>query len=193
MTNLIQLAETQKQRAFEVIETSGVVRAWENIGAQIHLVGSLKIGVLAKHRDIDFHIYTADLDVGQSFDVMTAICCHPQIKRCEFNNLAETEECCFEWHAWFEDCLNKLWQIDMIQMKQGSKYDGYFEKIADEIKAQMTDEMRQTILKLKFETPDELKIGGIEYYKAVIQNNITELDQFLEWRKRQKFDGIIEW
>ena len=57
----------------------------------------------------------------------------------------------------------------------------------------MSEEMRQTIIRLKFETPDNFKIAGIEYYKAVIQDGITNFDDFLKWRKSHNFEGIIKW
>lgn len=97
------------------------------------------------------------------------------------------------WHLSYNDDQNKLWQIDMIQIRRGSKYDGYFENVARQITDAMTAPQRETILKLKFETPDNLKISGIEYYKAVIQNDISDIDTFLNWRQKQNFAGIIEW
>lgn len=179
--------------ALAVIRKSGIIPAWKNIGAEINLVGSLKIGTLGKHPDIDFHTYTPELDIRQSFAVMAQIAQNPQARRIEFVNLADTEECCFEWHIWFDDNNGTLWQIDIIQIKRGTKYDGYFEKQAEEIKAAMSEEMRQTIIRLKFETPDNFKIAGIEYYKAVIQDGITNFDDFMKWRKSHNFEGIIKW
>lgn len=195
MTNMdyTALAERQKKQAFEIIEKLKITDIWQQAGARINLVGSLKIGVLAKHRDIDFHIYTNMLDIEQSFAAMARICTNPAVKKCEFTNLAQTEEACFEWHIWVEDRDKNLWQIDMIQILSGSQYDGYFESVAADIAAAMTEENRKTILKLKFETPDNLKIGGIEYYKAVIQDGITTFDDFIKWRAKQNFNGIIEW
>ena len=188
-------AEAQKNEthALAVIRKSGIIPAWKNIGAEINLVGSLKIGTLGKHPDIDFHTYTPELDIRQSFAVMAQIAQNPQARRIEFVNLADTEECCFEWHIWFDDNNGTLWQIDIIQIKRGTKYDGYFEKQAEEIKAAMSEEMRQTIIRLKFETPDNFKIAGIEYYKAVIQDGITNFDDFMKWRKSHNFEGIIKW
>lgn len=57
----------------------------------------------------------------------------------------------------------------------------------------MTADMKQTILKLKFDTPDYLKISGMEYYKAVIQDGITNFEDFLAWHAEHPFNGIIEW
>lgn len=179
--------------AQKIISDSRIIPLWQSVGARINLVGSLRIGVLAKHLDIDFHVYTPELDVSQSFIVISQIAQNPAVKKIEFINLAQTDECCFEWHIWYEDDDRNLWQIDIIQIKSCSFYDGYFERVADTIKDAMTADMKQTILKLKFETPDNLKIAGIEYYKAVIQDGITNFDDFLKWRSEHHFEGIIEW
>ncbi len=186
-------AERQMRQARKIIKEGRFIETWQNSGAVINLVGSLAIGVLAKHLDIDFHIYTNELNLQQSFDIIGQICDNQRILKCEFSNLAATEEQCLEWHLSYNDDQNKLWQIDMIQIRRGSKYDGYFENVARQITDAMTAPQRETILKLKFETPDNLKISGIEYYKAVIQNDISDIDTFLNWRQKQNFAGIIEW
>ena len=55
--------------------------------------------------------------------------------------------------------------MDMIHIREGSRYDGYFEKVAQRISEIMTDEIRETILRLKYETPETEKIIGVEYYR----------------------------
>ncbi len=189
----IQLSQKQTEKARMVISSLNLIEIWEKAGATINPVGSFRIGVLAKHRDIDFHIYTDSLDIGRSFAIIAELCRHKGIKKCTFANLAETDECCFEWHLYYEDDEAQTWQIDLIQIKKGSFYDGYFEKTAEKIIAAMTEEQRKTILRLKFETPDELKINGIEYYKAVIQDGVQTSEDLLRWRQTYRFDGIIEW
>ena len=193
MTDYLQQSAAAEKQAREIIAASNIINIWEVAGARVNIVGSLKIGVLAKHRDIDFHIYTPELDIDRSFKIMAAICRPPQIKQCTFINLADTEERCFEWHLQWQTAGNPCWQLDLIQIEAGSLYDGYFEKTADKIKQAMTEEMRQTILELKFATPDDMKIGGIEYYKAVIQDGIRDFESFLRWRQKQNFSGIIPW
>lgn len=175
----IQLSQKQTEKARMVISSLNLIEIWEKAGATINPVGSFRIGVLAKHRDIDFHIYTDSLDIGRSFAIIAELCRHKGIKKCTFANLAETDECCFEWHLYYEDDEAQTWQIDLIQIKKGSFYDGYFEKTAEKIIAAMTEEQRKTILRLKFETPDELKISGIEYYKAVIQDGVQTPEDLL--------------
>lgn len=41
-------------------------------------------------------------------------------RRIEYGNLLDTNEECLEWHAWYADADDQLWQIDMIHMPKGS-------------------------------------------------------------------------
>ncbi len=52
-------------------------------------------------------------------------------------NLLYTVEACVRV-AWYQDMVGELWQIDMIHIRKGSRYDGYFEKVAERISAVMT-------------------------------------------------------
>lgn len=92
------LAAYNQKLAREVIAKSGVIAAWESIGATVNLVGSLSTGLLMTHHDIDFHIYTATLDLSQSFTAISQICRRSSATRLEYSNLAETQESCLEWH-----------------------------------------------------------------------------------------------
>ena len=65
-----ELARQNQQSAWKVLEDTCIIEAWERIGATVRLVGSLRTGLLAKSRDIDIHIYTDRLDVGESFSVI---------------------------------------------------------------------------------------------------------------------------
>ena len=192
MNNIEIIAQNNFEKALLLIEKSGVRQAWESIGATVHQVGSMAMGLLMKHRDIDFHIYTDTLDAGKSFEVIRRICSDPAVRRMEYRNLADTEENCLEWHIWFM-ADDEEWQIDMIQILKGSRFDGYFEHVAQRIKAVLTPETRRTILELKYQTPDNEYIMGIEYYQAVLANGIRSYPEFMEWRKTHPANGIISW
>ena len=193
MKQIEEIATENQQKAWEIIRDTNVMGIWQDAGATINLVGSLKTGLLVKHRDIDFHIYTECLDIADSFSVMTKLAQHPRIKRIEYGNLIDTDEKCIEWHAWYEDECKNLWQLDMIHIEKGSTYDGYFEKVAERISALLTEDPRQAILRLKYETPETEKIMGILYYKAVIQGGVRTYTEFAEWIKSNPTDGVIEW
>lgn len=191
--NILELAKRNQQKAWEIIEDTRVVRIWEGIGAKVNLVGSLRTGLLMKHRDIDFHIYTSPLDLSASFRAMAELAENTSVKKIEYTNLLHTAEACIEWHAWYQDMEGELWQMDMIHIQEGSRYDGYFERVAERISAVLTDEMRLAILKLKYETPDTEKIMGVEYYQAVIQDGVRSYPEFEEWRRLHPAVGVVEW
>ena len=124
---------------------------------------------------------------------MSRLAALPSIRKIEYGNLLATEERCLEWHAWYEADNGEVWQLDMIHIERGSRYDGYFERQARRIAAALTDETRNTILRLKWETPEEEKIAGIEYYQAVIRDGVRDYDSFMKWRKEHPLTGVVEW
>ena len=191
--DILELAKRNQQKAWEIIEDTRIVRIWEGIGAKVNLVGSLRTGLLMKHRDIDFHIYTSPLDLSASFRAMAELAENMSVKKIEYTNLLHTAEACIEWHAWYQDMEGELWQMDMIHIQEGSRYDGYFERVAERISAVLTDEMRLAILNLKYETPDTEKIMGVEYYQAVIQDGVRSYPEFEEWRRLHPAVGVVEW
>ena len=189
----LKIAKENQQKAKKIVAESGVEEIWQKYGAKVNLVGSLAMGLLMKHKDIDFHIYTDDMDVAKSFSAVAEFAQSPKVKKIEFANLLDTEDACLEWHAWYEYSAKDVWQIDMIHIRKASKYDGYFEKVAECIKNMMTEEQKKIILRLKYATPDEIKIPGIQYYKAVIKHHIHNYADFEKWCIYNPLSGIEVW
>lgn len=195
MDDITRVSEATARRAREIVEELGIVAIWKAIGADINLVGSLKTGLMMKHRDVDFHIYSSPLDIAASFSAMAKLAANPAIVRIEYGNLMDTEEQCLEWHAWYRDQERngELWQIDMIHILRGSKYDGHMEAVAERIMKVLTPELKQTILRLKYDTPDEVKIPGIEYYVAAIRDGVTDYAALENWRRLHAGGGVVDW
>ena len=193
MENLLNIAAKNMEQARQIIRDTHIISIWESVGAEINLVGSLKMGLMMKHKDIDFHIYTPTLTPSVSFAAIAKLAEHPAIKQIEYINSIDTDEHCIEWHASYLAPDNTPWQIDMIHILKGSRYDGYFERVAERIATVLTPETRNTILQLKYETPDTEKIMGIEYYQAVIQDGIRTYADFMKWREDHPTNRIIEW
>ena len=195
INKIIEIANNNQKKAFNIIEELDIENAFKNIGARINLVGSLKMGLLMKNKDIDFHVYTPELNIEKSFLAVSKISSNIKIEKVTYNNLIDTDEHCIEWHLFYKENdkdYNEIWQIDIIHILEGSYYDGYFEKVAYDIMNMLTEEKRNIILQLKYKTPDDIKIMGIEYYKAVLQYNVTNFEDFIKWRDEQLFNGIIE-
>lgn len=53
MTDYLQQSAAAEKLAREIIAASNIINIWEAAGARVNIVGSLKIGVLAKHRDFE--------------------------------------------------------------------------------------------------------------------------------------------
>ena len=186
-------AAGNQRAAWHLLRTSGVLQAWESIGAEIHLVGSLRTGLLAKHRDIDLHVYTRELNPAESFRAMGRFAENPAVTQMTYRNLAGTPEECLEWHADYRAEDGALWTLDMIQIRKGSRYDGVFEKIAERIEAVLTPETRRTILHLKYAADETEHVMGIEYCRAVLEGGVSTPEEFRAWRRAHPVEGILEW
>ena len=181
---LLRASWELRMKAGEVLRKSGVLEAWESIGGSICSVGSFRSDLMAKHRDIDLHIYTDTLDVPQVLKALTPVLGSPQTRGLDYRNGADTDEACLEWHLLLEDDSGKEWKIDMIQILAGSRYDGVIEAETEEVIDALTPELRKRIIALKNGCPPDLDICGIEYCRAVIGGRVSSWPQFLEWRKR---------
>lgn len=190
---LIEIAQTNQHRAHEIIQELNLIPLWASINVEAHLVGSLRMGLLMKHLDIDLHLYSDPVSLADDFRIIARLAQNHRIKQIEYANLLDTEEACLEWHLHYEDPLNQMWQIDMIHILKGSRYDSYFEQMADRIVAALTDETRHTILQLKYETPESEKIMGIEYYQAVLRDGVKNYAEFETWRRQHPVTGIVTW
>ncbi len=191
---ILALAAANQRRAHEILRELELREAWQAIGARAEVVGSLRTGLLMKHLDIDLHIYSpAPLRPADSFAAAARVAEKPGIRRMEYGNLLDAEDCCLEWHAQYEDRDGRRWQIDLIHMAENSPWAGYFERVADRIAAVLTPETRETILRLKYETPDGAKISGIAYYKAVLADGVRSHAEFTAWLQEHPVEGIVTW
>jgi len=191
--DILELAKRNQSKALQVVEELKIQEAWASIGATANLVGSLKTGLLMKNRDIDFHVYSDDFKVEESFSAITKMAQNPRVKHIDYKNLLDTDEKCLEWHLWYEDSDKNLWQIDMIHILKGSFYDGYFENVAEKISEVLTPELKLAILTIKNDTPENIKIPGIQVYQAVIQGGVRNYEEFELWNKENPMTEINMW
>lgn len=192
-SEILDLSGSNQRRAWDIIRRLDIMKIWADAGAEAHVVGSLAMGLMMTHRDIDIHVYSSPLTVEGSFAAMAKLAVNAAIKKIECRNLLDTDEACIEWHAWYDDGDGGPWQIDIIHILKGSRYDGFFERMAERIKAALTDETRLAILRLKAETPEDVHIMGVEYYQAVLRGGVRTLADFIRWRQEHPVTGIVEW
>lgn len=190
---IVELSLQNQERAHELLRKTHIMEILSEAGTDAHIVGSLAMGLLINHLDIDIHVYSTDVTLQDSFAIMAKIAENESVIKIECRNLLHIEEACIEWHVWVKDDEDKTWQIDIIHILRGSRYDGFFERMAERINDVLTTETRTTILRLKYETPGNEHVMGVEYYQAVLRDGIRTLSQFNKWRELHKPNGIIEW
>lgn len=191
--NYIEQSEIATIRAYEVLKDSGIVEIWEKAGAEVRLVGSLKMGLLAKHRDIDLHVYSSGITESKSFAIASRMAENPKVISINCINGLYTDEKCVSWHLQYKIEENEVWQIDIIHIEKGSNYDGYFEEMAEKILSKLTPEIKETILTLKYETPEDEIIHGVEYYESVIADGIRTLPDLRDWLKNRRSKPFYYW
>lgn len=175
------VARRNQLRAMEILEELDLLEFWRGNGCKANLIGSLSMGLLVKHLDIDLHVYSSGVTEEGSFRIVSALAKNPRIREIRCINGLHTDEHCIAWHLTYADRDERLWQIDIIHIESGTQYDGYFETMADRIKKILTEDQRDAILRLKYETPDGEEIHGVEYYQAVIEDGVRSLSELLSW------------
>ena len=191
--NILKLAEQNRQAAWKILNDTRIIQSWERIGATVNLVGSLKSGLLMKTKDIDMHIYTDKVNVPDSFSVMQELAERLYLKEIQYKNLMDTEEECLEWHVLYNDRDGNRWKFDMIHIRKGSKYDGAVERVTDAIIKQLTPEIQQTILQIKYDVPDDIIIPGIEIYHAVFTGHVRSYEELERWRMANPLTNSLDW
>ena len=190
-----QISAQFQDKAKQILKESKFIENLERNGLKVNLIGSLRMGLMVNHRDIDLHIYSQDITIESSFQVISKLAANPNVREALFINGLNTDEHCVEWHLKYRDDENKIWQIDIIHIEEGSRYDGYFEKMADRISEIMTTSQKDTILKLKYlsSLDNEMQIHGVEIYEAVIDKGIEDFEELKEWVKKRRMKDSYFW
>lgn len=192
-TELFDLSKKNRQAAMKVVADSRIVEIWEGVGATVHMVGSVKSGLIMKNRDVDFHVYSGDPMTDKSFAAIAVLEKNPAVQDILFKNLLDTEEECLEWHIGYQDSDGKLWKIDVIHIRKGSAYDGVIEKTTDAIIGKLTPETREAILRIKYDMPKGMKTMGIEIYYAVLASGVRNFEEFARWKNANPDPNLLGW
>jgi len=81
----------------------------------------------------------------------------------------------------------------MIQIRRGSKYDGTVEKVTDAIIKQLTPNIRQIILQIKYDIPDGVMIPSVEIYHAVFTGGVKNYEELEQWRRTNPLTNSLDW
>lgn len=188
----MELASQNQEKARSVLQASGIGEIWKRNGCRVNLIGSLRMGLLASHRDIDLHVYSEGITEEVSFAIASQVAKLPGVTEMKCINGLYTDEHCIAWHIFYK-YDEEIWQFDIIHIEEGTEYDGYFERMADRILEVMTPEQKETILRLKFETPSDRDYHGVEYYESVIADGIESMTDFEGWVVEHRKKPLYYW
>lgn len=186
-------AADMQQTASRIYMESEIPLVWEKAGCRVNLVGSLRMGLLATHRDIDLHVYSTNITEQSSFAIASQMSALPGVKEITCINGLHTDEHCMAWHVKYMSENGEEWKFDIIHIEEGTEYDGYFERMADRIQEVMTPHQHDLILRLKFETPEGETIHGVEYYEAVIADGVSSLTELRDWVAKHRKKTTDYW
>ena len=175
------LAAAKQREALKVYAESGIPEIWETAGCMVNIIGSLKMGLLITHNDIDLHVYSKNITEESTFRIASGMSALPGVVDMTCINGLHTDEHCMAWHVKYRADDGEIWKFDIIHIEEGSQYDGFFENMAKRISETLTERQRETILRLKFETPQNEEIHGVEYYEGVIADNVNTIDELRKW------------
>lgn len=191
--DLFKISRKNSERAFEVMKELQLIETWKKFGITANLIGSVSMGLIMKNKDIDFHIYSDNFSIADSFGAMAEFAKIKGVQTIAYGNLLDTEEACLEWHMTYLDNKNELWKIDVIHILKGSFYEGKMENVSKRINEILTPELKLAILSIKNDMPSNENVMGIEIYMAVIRDKVRNYSEFAEWRKTQNNEQIINW
>ncbi len=192
--NLInELAAANQERAREVLKESGIADCWTKAGCRVNVIGSLRMRLLVTHRDIDLHVYSEGITTESSFSIMAEIARNPRVTEIRCINGLYTDEHCIAWHIFYKAENGETWKFDIIHIEADTEYDGYFERMADRITEVMTPSQRDTILRLKYEAPEDKDYHGVEFYEAVIADGVSTLAEFEKWLEDHRKKDPYYW
>ncbi|MBD5185804.1 MAG: phosphoglycerate mutase family protein [Bacteroidales bacterium] len=187
------IAEAKQKAANHVLETSGIRDVWQQAGCRVNIVGSLRMNLLVTHNDIDLHVYSRGITEESTFAIAAKMSAISGVVDITSINGLHTDEHCMAWHVHYKANDGTVWKFDIIHIEEGTEYDGFFERMADRITEVATPEQKETIMRLKFETPESEVIHGVEYYEAVIADGITNLDQLRRWISNHRAAAPYYW
>jgi len=176
---LLRQAEGLQAEALEVIEILGLRTRWEAVGETI-MVGSARFGLMMSP-NIDYEIYVDAPDARVGFGAISDIAAHPNVSKVEYHNFMNTSDPGLYWHLFYDAANGRQWDIDMWLVPNSHPNAGMADALASAMSETLTEPDRLRILEIKNNLPPDASARGVDIYKAVIQDGVTDVQGFLGW------------
>jgi len=185
---LINEAKKLQQEAKRILQELGLMEILRGI-SEPKIVGSVASGLMIV-KDIDVHAYVKEYDLPKILNLMPRLALLPTIQKVQFSNFRELrrdykKDKAHLPHAYYIG-------LRSVQSSGEWKVDIWFAKKDDIQEYQglgqgLTDEQRQTILKLKklWYVGGGYRDGamGINFYNAVLKHQVKTAQEFRRYLK----------
>ncbi|TFD94335.1 hypothetical protein [Jeotgalibacillus sp. R-1-5s-1] len=185
MNELISRATQRQRKAREVLHALNLEALWGEIG-EVHLVGANAYNLMVDH-DIDMEVFCEAPCPESVFKVLTSLSSIEGVKQIKFSNHLDLA---------FNGLYSRLtysnpkdgdtsWNVDMW-LFPNDHVGPLSRDLVEPMNNILTSASRQTILDLKESLLEQgLSYPSIFIYKAVLSEEIKNVEQFLRWIEDQ--------
>ena len=191
MNDILARAEERTRRAVGVIEELALLDRWAECGTP-SLVGAARLGLVVK-LDIDLNIYCEHPSIEQGFRVVSGIAPLRGVRRIRYSNCLETVDQGLYWQIQYMDRLGATWTIDNWLVSHDHPHRWLVEGLVERLPKLLTDEHRESILRIKESREADAGTQGIDIYQAVVGAGIRSPEQFAEWQQARCRPEISAW
>ena len=191
MDDILQRAEDRRRRAWDVIETLGLLERWSRVGSPV-IVGAVRHGLVVT-LDIDMEIYSDDPRIEHGFEIMSELAVLPGVWKIRYSNELAGPDQGLYWQIRYRDRLGDVWKVDSWLVALDHPDAHWAEEFADAMQKVLTDRTRRAILEMKETLLGEPGIRGIDIYRAVLEGGVRRPHEFTQWLVEHRPSGITYW
>lgn len=173
----------KQEKAYNILERYQLINKLEKIG-KTFVIGSLKMGLMVSN-DIDIDVDNASMSIEQLYEFTRYVLkeFYPtwyEAKE-EINDAGERV-----WFHGFEAIIDgELWNFDIwfLNRETVKKAERYCEQIIEQVSANKEAKERIILLKKQLIERDLYsfdKFTSMDVYKAVLENDVSDIESFLE-------------
>ena len=192
MTDVSERAADKKRVAETILADLDLVPKWERFGRAV-LVGAFAYDLLVVP-DIDMEIYCPDLKIEHGFQVLSECALNHRVTKARFSNELAGRDKALYWQLRYKLEDGTEWKIDMWSAPED--YDlPRGEHLVKPMRASLTSETRQAILKLKElrSLDSNLSCPSVDLYRAVLDDGVRTIDDLHIWLKTHQTGNLTDW
>ena len=189
----IKKQDQLKKKATKILKDLKIIELLSKFG-KVHIIGSYAYDLMT-WEDIDTHIAVKEIKNEYAYELIEHLFENKNIYKLE---LQDYRKSIYSGRPQGLYCkvtyLEKpdiFWKIDVWFFVEGND-DGI--KFVDWVKSNMTEEKRNTILKIKSELGERLSkttgISGSQVVRAVLENNATNIEESEKYLKKTSMSKI---